>query len=429
MLTEHGIDEQLVLALEDRPTTLKERYIGRAQDRHPQQMIRVDYETRDPMPAMVEARLHGELAAAVEWAEVVLISDYGKGVCTPTLLLAVIEAGRKAGIKVLADPIRSPDYSRYRGVDCMTPNRLEAQLATGLAISRPDDAFRVGKHLIESLEMEAALVTLDRDGMALVRRDGRAELLPTRQRQVYDITGAGDMVLAVVGLCLAAGADYDEAAALGNVAGGLEVEKFGVALLTRQEILRDLINHHRAETSKVHSRDELRAEVSRRRAVGERIVFTNGCFDLLHPGHVRLLRQAAALGDFLVVGLNSDASVARLKGPGRPINPAEARAEVLSALEAVSAVTIFDEDTPLDLIKAVRPDVLVKGGDYRPDEVVGRAEVEGAGGRLVLVPLVEGHSTTTLMRRASERAIAPHAAGAVPGPHHARAAAPAAGAK
>jgi D-beta-D-heptose 7-phosphate kinase / D-beta-D-heptose 1-phosphate adenosyltransferase len=423
MLTEHGIDEQLVLPLDDRPTTLKERYIGRAQDRHPQQMIRVDYETRDPMPAAVEARLHGELAAAVRWADVVLISDYGKGVCTPTLLRALIEAARNAGKRVLADPIRSSDYSRYRGVDCMTPNRLEAQLATGLSISRPDDALSVGKHLIKSLDMEAALVTLDRDGMALVRKDGRHELLPTRPRQVYDITGAGDMVLAVVGLCIAAGADYAEAAALGNVAGGLEVEKFGVALLTRQELLRDLINHHRTDGIKLHSRDELQAEVSRRRAAGERIVFTNGCFDVLHPGHVRLLRQAAAQGNFLVVGLNSDESVTRLKGPGRPINPAEARAEVLSALEPVSAVTIFDEDTPLDLINAIRPDVLVKGGDYRPDEVVGRAEVEGAGGRLVIIPLVEGHSTTTLLRRASERAIATHAAAQVPAPHHPRVAA------
>jgi D-beta-D-heptose 7-phosphate kinase / D-beta-D-heptose 1-phosphate adenosyltransferase len=420
MLIGLGIDDRLVFPLDDRPTTLKERYVGRAQDRHPQQMIRVDYETRDPIPAVAEAKLHSELAAAVDWAEVVLISDYDKGVCTPTLLKALIKAGRDAGVIVLADPVRSSDYSRYHGVHCMTPNRLEAQLATGMSISRPEDAFQVGRRLVESLGMDSVLVTLDRDGMALVRADGRSELLPTRPRQVYDITGAGDMVLAVVGLCLATGADYDEAAALGNVAGGLEVEKFGVALLTRNEILKDLIDHRRPEGSKVLERSHLIAEVRRRRQTGQRIVFTNGCFDLLHPGHVRLLRQSAELGDFLVVGLNSDDSVRRLKGPSRPLNDAEARGEVLSALEAVNAVTVFDEDTPLDLINAILPDVLVKGGDYRPEEVVGRDEVEAAGGRLVLINLVEGHSTTGLVRRAAERDLTPHSAEPLPAPHSSR---------
>ena len=231
---------------------------------------------------------------------------------------------------MLADPIRSNDYSRYRGVHCMTPNRLEAQLATGLTIGRVEDAIRVGQKLVDDLEMEAVLVTLDRDGMALVRADGRTELLPTRPRQVYDITGAGDMVLAVVGLCLASGADYPEAASLGNVAGGLEVEKFGVALLTREEIHRDLVDHHAPEVPKVLDRQQLAAEVSRRRRAGQTIGFTNGCFDLLHPGHVRLLREASGYCDFLAVGLNSDASVKRLKGPSRPINPAEARAEVFA---------------------------------------------------------------------------------------------------
>ena len=339
-----------------------------------------------------------------------------KGVCTPTLLRALIDMARAAGVKVLADPIRSSDYGRYRGVNCMTPNRLEAQLATGLTIARPEDAVRAGKKLVEALGMEAVLVTLDRDGMALVRADGSAELLPTRPRQVYDITGAGDMVLSVVGVCIASGADYDEAAALGNIAGGLEVEKFGVALLSREEILRDLVDHQPKETKNLN-RTQLLTEVHRRRLAGQTVVFTNGCFDLLHPGHVRLLREAADLGDFLVVGLNSDASVRRLKGPSRPINPGEARAEVLSALEAVDAVTIFDDDTPLELIKAIRPDVLVKGGDYRPEEVVGRAEVEAAGGRLVLIPLAEGHSTTTLVRRATERGITPHAAEPARNPH------------
>jgi D-beta-D-heptose 7-phosphate kinase/D-beta-D-heptose 1-phosphate adenosyltransferase len=417
MLADHAIEDELVLEVDDRPTTLKERYIGRAQDRHPQQMIRVDYETRDPIGASALTRLQADLPGALASADIVLISDYDKGVCTNDLMRSVIETARDRGIKVLADPIRSSDYARYRGVQCMTPNRLEAQLATGLPITRPEDALIVGRHLVESLAMDAVLVTLDRDGMALVRADGRADLVPTRPRQVYDITGAGDMVLAVVGLCLADGADYDEAAALGNVAGGLEVEKFGVALLTREELLKDLVDHHRPDGPKILDRESLIGEIRARRFAGQKIVFTNGCFDILHPGHVRLLKQAAALGDFLVVGVNSDASVRQLKGTSRPVHPVEARAEVLSAVEAVDAITVFEEDTPLDLIKAIRPDLLVKGGDYRPEEVVGRAEVEAAGGRLVLVPLVRGHSTTSTLRRAAESGITPQHGGLVPAPH------------
>lgn len=410
LLGDLAIDDHLVVTLDDRPTTLKERFIGRAQDRHPQQMIRVDYETTDPIPEAVEANLRAKLAGAVAHADVVLISDYDKGICTPSLTQALIAECRRSGVRVIADPIRSSDYSKYRGVHCMTPNRLEAQLATGLTIARPEDAIGVGRRLVEALGMDSVLVTLDRDGMALVRADGRSELVPTRPRQVYDITGAGDMVLSVVGLCLASGADYDEAAALGNVAGGLEVEKIGVALLSRQEILRDLIDHHRPEAGKQFDREVLAAESERRRRLGETVVFTNGCFDLLHLGHLQLLRRSAALGDFLVVGLNSDASIRRLKGPSRPINPENVRAELMAALECVDAVTVFDEDTPLKLIEAIRPNVLVKGGDYRPEEVVGRAEVEAAGGQLVLIPLLEGHSTTNLARRLADRTVSIHPA-------------------
>jgi len=410
LLADHAIDARLVLDLPDRPTTLKERYIGRAQDRHPQQMMRVDYEVRDPVPLDAEQRFRDGMREAVKSADVVLISDYDKGVCTPGLLRGLIDDCRKHGVRVLADPIRGRSYARYHGVHCMTPNRLEAQLATDMTIAAPEDALEVGRVLVEQLQMEAALVTLDRDGMALARRDGRSEIVPTRPRQVYDITGAGDMVLAVVGLCLAAGADYAEAAALGNVAGGLEVEKIGVALLSREEILRDLFKHHQPERSKRPPLAELRAEVRRRQRAGQKVVFTNGCFDILHVGHARLLRQAAALGDYLVVGLNSDSSVRRLKGEARPINGEDARAELLGSLECVDAVTIFGEDTPLELIRAILPNVLVKGGDYAPEEVVGRDVVEAAGGEMVLIPLVEGQSTTGLAHRLANRGVTIHPA-------------------
>ncbi len=410
LLHDQGIDHGPVISLDDRPTTLKERYIGRAQDRHPQQMIRVDYEVRSPITAVAELEITNGLSDQIAAADIVLISDYDKGICTPSLLRKLIDACRVAGVRVIADPIRSDDYSRYRGVHCMTPNRLEAQLATGMTIACPDDAIVIGRKLIRDLGMESVLVTLDRDGMALVRSDGRSEIVPTRPRQVYDITGAGDMVLSIVGLCLAAGADYDEAATLGNVAGGLEVEKIGVALLSREEILRDLIEHQEGGSGKVYDRASLLSEVKRRRDIGQKIVFTNGCFDLLHVGHTRLLRKAADLGDYLIVGLNDDESVRRLKGPSRPINPETSRAEVLAALESVSAVTLFEDDTPLGLIEAILPDVLVKGGDYRPEEVVGREVVEASGGRLVLIPLVEGHSTSNMVRRASDRTLTPHPA-------------------
>jgi len=407
-LADLGVDDHMVASLDDRPTTLKERYIGRAQDRHPQQMMRVDYETRDPIPAEVESDLWAQIPEAVAESDLVLIADYDKGVCTPSLLRSLITACRSLDVRVLADPIRSTDYSKYQGVHAITPNRLEASLATGLTISTTDDALAAGRKLVHALKAECVIVTLDRDGMALVYGDGREALEPTRPRQVYDITGAGDMVLSVVGLCLANGGDYDEAAALGNVAGGLEVERIGVAALSRQEILRELIAHHRPEAGKRFSTADLLDEARRRRDAGQTVVFTNGCFDLLHPGHVRLLRQAASLGDFLVVGLNSDASVRRLKGAARPINTEDDRAEVLGALECVGAVTLFGEDTPLALIDALLPDVLVKGGDYRPEDVVGREQVEAAGGRVVIVPLVEGHSTTGTVRRAADRTLRVH---------------------
>jgi D-beta-D-heptose 7-phosphate kinase/D-beta-D-heptose 1-phosphate adenosyltransferase len=406
ILRDQEIDDSHVVAVFDRPTTVKERYIGRAQDRHPQQMIRVDYEVRDPIAEDVERRFDDSIAAAVADSDVVLISDYDKGVCTPGLLRRLIDEARKQGKRVLADPIRGGDYAKYRGVHCMTPNRLEAGLATGINIKSHEEAMVAARTLLERLDMEASIVTLDRDGMALIDPQGVEAIHPTRERQVYDITGAGDMVLSVIGLVLAAGGTYDEAVALGNVAGGLEVEKIGVALLSRQEILTDLVaQHHGSGGSKVLTRGFAAEECQRRRRAGQKVVFTNGCFDLLHVGHVRLLAEAASHGDYLVVGLNSDASVKRLKGDSRPVNDEDSRAEVLAALGCVDAVTVFDEDTPRDLIVALRPDVLVKGGDYAPHEVVGREEVESWGGRLELIDLVAGHSTTKMIERAGRGPI------------------------
>jgi D-beta-D-heptose 7-phosphate kinase/D-beta-D-heptose 1-phosphate adenosyltransferase len=404
VLLDLGIDDEAVLVDPSRPSTVKERYIGRAQHRHPQQMIRVDYEVRTPLALDCERLLGQAVNRQMACADVVLISDYDKGVCTPGLLAAVIAGARVHGLRTLADPIRGSDYRKYHGCSAITPNRLEAGLATGRVLSDSALALQSARELRERLDLEAAVVTLDRDGMALAHADGRSQVFPTRPRQVYDITGAGDMVLAVLGMALAAGADYDPAIRLANVAGGLEVEKIGVATVTREEILRDLLRDGGpgdggSGPRKLRTRSLLLHELHTRRALGQRVAFTNGCFDVLHAGHVQYLQEARGQADVLVVGLNSDASVRALKGPGRPVHTAEERALVLGALEAVDYLTVFEETTPLELIRVVRPDVLVKGADYAHDEVIGADFVESYGGRVHLAPLREGFSTTRLLQR------------------------------
>jgi D-beta-D-heptose 7-phosphate kinase/D-beta-D-heptose 1-phosphate adenosyltransferase len=411
MLGDLDVYHGCVLTDASRPSTVKERYMGRAQARHPQQMIRVDYEVRDPLEAGVEARLADAIDSRLRQCDIVLVSDYDKGVCTPGLLQHVVATARRLGRRVLVDPIRCKSaaenqaYARYRGCTAMTPNRLEASLAAGMPIRDSHEALTAGERLQRALDMEACIVTLDKDGMALAHRDGRRAVLPTRPRQVYDITGAGDMVLSVLGMALAAGADYEPAIRLANIAGGLEVEKVGVAPVSRDEIRRDLQEQLcvRRETTpagpeeKLVDRATLNARLTPLRQAGTRIVFTNGCFDVLHAGHVQYLNEAKAQGDVLVVGINSDQTVRRLKGPARPLNPLAARVEVLRALSAVDYVVPFEEPTPLELIHAVRPDVLVKGADYRKEDVVGAAFVEALGGRVHLAVLKQDFSTTRLL--------------------------------
>ncbi|MBN9120891.1 MAG: D-glycero-beta-D-manno-heptose 1-phosphate adenylyltransferase [Planctomycetes bacterium] len=404
LLTQLDVDAEGVLADPDRPTSVKERYIGRAQARHPQQMIRVDYESREPVPEAIEHQLADALAAKVRETDIVLVSDYDKGVCTPGLLQRAVSEARARGVRVIADPTRGGDYAKYRGCSSMTPNRLEAGLATGRTIRTTDDALAAAAQLRDALGLEAGIVTLDKDGMALAHRDGRGAIFPTRPRQVYDITGAGDMVMATLGLALATGADYDPAIRLANVAGGLEVEKIGVATVTRDEILADLLHAPFVADrvpggAKVLALPHLLGNLEARRAKGQKVAFTNGCFDVLHAGHVQYLAEARRQAGCLVVGLNSDESVRQLKGPTRPLNSVEARALVLAGLQDVDYVTIFPDATPAALIEAIRPDVLVKGADYRKSEVVGAAFVESYGGRVHLAGLRDGFSTTNLIER------------------------------
>jgi len=403
MLTDLGIDREGVINDPDRPSTVKERYIGRAQHRHPQQMIRVDYEDRSPLSEGLAGHLIVAINQLLKKADIVLISDYDKGVCTPTVMTAVISAAGALGVRVLADPLRGTDYRKYHGCSAITPNRLEAGLATSRTLRSTAEVLEAAGQLREQLDLEAAVITLDKDGMALKHKDGRSKVFTTRPRQVYDITGAGDMVLSVLGMALAAGADYEPAIALANVAGGLEVEKIGVATVTRDEILRDLLrggaNQAVAGNDKLFVLDSLRHELESRRRLGQRVAFTNGCFDVLHAGHVQYLQEARAQADVLIVGMNSDAGIRALKGADRPIQPLEARARVLSGLQAVDYLIVFDEPTPIELIKAIKPDVLVKGSDYRKHEVVGADLVESYGGRVHLATFKAGFSTSRLLEK------------------------------
>lgn len=404
MLRQLGIDTSAVAADSSRPTTVKERYMGRAQTRHPQQIVRVDYEERHAINQNIESRIIEGIAGLLEVADIVLVSDYDKGVCTPTLLQFLISAARTRGIPVVADPIRGGDYSKYRGCTALTPNRLEAGLAVGRALHSVDEAISAAVELQNRLELEAGIVTLDKDGMVFAHRDGRRQHFPTRPRQVYDITGAGDMVMAALGLALAAGASYETALRLANIAGGLEVERLGVSPVTRADILADLLRTSGAHAAwhhhdKIQTLASLIPLIQLRRSLGQRIAFTNGCFDVLHAGHVSYLSEARQQADCLIVGLNSDASVRSLKGSTRPLNPHNARAAVLAALQDVDYIVLFDEPTPMSLIRAIRPDVLVKGGDYSKEQIIGAEFVESYGGKVHIAKFHHGYSTTSLIER------------------------------
>lgn len=403
-----GVQQSGVVTDAGRPTTLKRSLIGLAQHRHPQKMFRVDHESRLPLSESVERALIERFEALVPNADVVCIEDYNKGVCTPGVCQAVIQAARRSGVPVLVDPAAIEDYSKYRGATTITPNRSEAALATGIEMDdhAPCEAHApIARKLLDDLQLEAAVITLDKHGALLLERGGEAQAVPTVARQVYDVTGAGDMVLAALAGAVANDIAWPDAVRFANAAAGLEVEVFGVVPMPIERIHREVMLREGGIASrqgKLRTLEQLLIEVAALRSDGRRIVFTNGCFDVLHNGHLSLLRRAAAEGDFLVVAVNSDDSVRRLKGrkdPSRPINNEADRAELLGGLECVDAVLIFTEDTPERVITAIQPDVLVKGAEYRIDQVPGARFVQDRGGRVVLLDMVEGKSTTGLVTR------------------------------
>ena len=400
LMADFGVDVSGCVAPDDRTTTTKTRLVGLAQHRHRQQLLRLDEESTAPMPTATADQLIANVSARIPNVDVVCIEDYAKGIITPELVAAIVTAARKANIPVIVDPAKVHDFAMYAGVTSMTPNRSELEHAAGQRFPTPDSVIAAGPALLDKWNLQCLVVTLDRDGAVVIEKGTDPVHLPTRPRSVYDNTGAGDAVLACLAAAIATGASWPDAVRLANITGGLEVEKFGCVPITADEMLADLRIEHRRTNGKLRTRDELVPEITLRKDRGERVVFTNGVFDILHPGHIHYLTQARELGSLLIVAINTDASVRRLdKGTDRPINNESFRAAMLGALECVDYVTIFDEDTPESLLEKVRPDVLVKGGDYTPDTVVGGDFVRSTGGTVKVLPFLPGYSTTTILQK------------------------------
>ncbi len=381
-----------------RHTTRKVRFVS---EHHSAHLMRADWETAQPANLASEAAVIAQAEAALPQSGAVVLSDYAKGVLTPRVIRAIIDSARRLGKPVVVDP-KSHDFSIYRGATLITPNRQELGMAVHRPVTTEAEIGRAAAELARMVASDAVLVTRSEEGMTL-HVDGHApQHIPAYPVKVRDVSGAGDTVAAVMAVLLAMKAPFDSAMRAANAAAAVVVGKRGTATVSLAELRHRILPAASLapEDKIVFDWSMLDERLNEWRRHGLRIGFTNGCFDLLHRGHVKLLAEARAACDRLVVGLNSDASVRRLKGKGRPINPAEGRAEVLAALEAVDLVVVFEDDTPLELIKRVRPAVLVKGADWRHDNVVGHDVVEAAGGTVMLVDLVPGHSTTAMVERA-----------------------------
>ena len=397
-LTEAGADITGLFTSSDRPTISKQRLIGLAQHRHPQQLIRMDEESVE----MLSDRLCEEILQTykdkLHQVDIVCLQDYNKGLLNSSLCREMIKLGIRAGKKVIVDPSLTDDYSKYTGATLITPNRKESSAVVGFEVKTAEAAAKAAKQLADKFKLKAVVITLDKEG-AYLKTDKISEIIPTRGRSVYDVTGAGDMVLATLAVALAAGCDYKTAVHISNITGGIEVEKFGAATVTIEEIIDEILSQTRDKSTKVHSTDYLVEKLNWHRRQKQTIVFTNGCFDVLHTGHIEFLKFCRAQGNIVVLGLNSDSSVKTIKGSDRPLNNQLDRAAVLAALETVDYITIFDEPDPLDLIKKLKPDILVKGKDWEDKGVVGADFVQSYGGKVVLAPLVEGKSSTAAIEK------------------------------
>jgi D-beta-D-heptose 7-phosphate kinase/D-beta-D-heptose 1-phosphate adenosyltransferase len=397
-LAQESLIEALLIVDPARPTTRKVRFVSEHFSTH---MLRADWELAAPAAAAIEQRLIDTILPQLLRADIVLLSDYAKGVLTARVIRNVIDAAKKLGKRVIVDP-KSANFAIYRGATLLTPNRKEFSKATR---SRADSDLSIATAAQEAMllaDCEAMLVTQSEHGMTLVPRGGESIHVPALPAKVRDVSGAGDTVAAMLAVTLAAGADWETALRTATAAAAVAVSKKGTAIVTLAELRRRMLPDAflAAEDKIAMAPADLDAKLQEWRKAELRIGFTNGCFDILHPGHVKVLTAARATCDRLIVGLNSDASVKRLKGQGRPMQDERSRAEVLAALEAVDLVVIFEEDTPLRLITQIRPSVLVKGGDYTREQVVGHEIVAADGGEVVLVDIMPGFSTTSLVNRA-----------------------------
>lgn len=394
LVGEHCEIDPCIVVEPGRQTTIKTRFFASSQ-----QLLRSDRETRAALPEAMRDQILTRADRLIAAVAAVVLSDYGKGVLAPPVAGELIARARAQGKPVIVDP-KGTDYTRYRGATLLTPNRKELAEATKMPVDGDDAIVAAARHLIDTCDVESVLVTRSQDGMTLVTGTGEVHHLPAEAREVFDVSGAGDTVIATLAAAVGAGASLLDAARIANVAAGIVVAKVGTAVAYASELVSAL--HHDDLVSgeaKIRPLEGAAEVVERWRRKGLKVGFTNGCFDLLHPGHVSLLSQSKAACDRLVVGLNSDASVARLKGPARPVQSEAARATVLASLATVDLVVIFAEDTPLRVIEALKPDVLVKGADYTVDTVVGAAEVMGWGGKVVLADLIQGQSTTNTIKK------------------------------
>jgi len=382
-----------------RPTTAKLRIFGGKQ-----QIVRLDTEQTDGYPESALESLIASAEAALAATDVVVLSDYAKGVLTEGVCKRIIASARNRGIPVLVDP-KQRNFERYRGATTICPNFAELSAVTGLAganlDANLDTILAAGQKMVAELDLEYLTVTLSEKGIALLRT-GSQFIAPAVARQVFDVSGAGDTVIATLALASASGLEMEAAIELANIAAGIVVSKVGTVPIDRDGLLGGLQPEIELKAEeKVLSLEQLKVRASAWRSTGQKVVFTNGCFDLLHIGHIALLEDARREGDRLIVAINSDASTSRLKGPTRPIVGERERARILAALTAVDAVVVFDDPTPLRYIQELRPDILVKGGDYNEETVVGAKEVRSWGGSVKIVPIVEGFSTTKLVSKAT----------------------------
>lgn len=395
LLEGRGIGNAGIVKDNTKPTTKKSRLVAGNQ-----QMLRVDREVPAECSPVVHSELLVRLAASIDEhpPEAIILSDYAKGLLSDELAAEIIKLGGEKGIFIAVDP-KGRDFTKYRGTSLITPNRKEVETATGIAITSGESLGRAFEAIFSCTGAETVVITRGREGMSYCVKGGDPATISPVAREVYDVTGAGDTVVSTLVLGLVASMGIEDSVRLANAAAGVVITQLGTASVTPIE-LEEAASQALAGTSgKIVPRDLLVPIIAGHRTGGSSVVFTNGCFDLFHFGHLSLILQASKLGDILVVALNTDESVRRLKGPGRPLINEGDRARLVAALEDVDYVTFFDEDTPLELIQSLMPDIVVKGGDYSPEEVVGGKFVEGYGGRVEIVPVVDGISTSGLIER------------------------------